>query len=54
MKIGSWILGMRTGNMGYIYFNLVFDKVHEGQEVPPALCEKLTYLLFWWNLNHMC
>ena len=30
MKIESWILGMRMGNMGYIYFNLVFDKGHKG------------------------
>ena len=26
MKIGSWILGMRMGNIGYISFNSVFDK----------------------------
>ena len=26
MKIGSWILGMKMGNMGNIYFDLVFDK----------------------------
>ena len=30
MNIGSWILVMRMGDMGYIYFNLVFDKGHKG------------------------
>ena len=26
MKIGSWNLCMRIGKMGYIQFNLVYDK----------------------------
>ena len=35
MKTGSWIPGMRMGNMGYIQFNLAFDKgAQRGSEAP--------------------
>ena len=40
MKIESWILGMRMGNMGYIYFNLVFNKGHKGGRRFPLLSVK--------------
>ena len=55
MKIESWILGMRMGNMGYIYFNLVFDKGHKGGrrfpcplwkvDIPPILMKFKPYIL---------
>ena len=36
MKIGSWILGMRRGNMSYIKFNLVLDKRGGRSPLPPV------------------
>ena len=46
MKIWSWILGMRMGNMGYIYFNLVFDKGRNGGRRFP-----LPYVKSWHTSN---